>query len=123
MAAIEPLGETDHRRERLDGLAQRSLQVAVALVGLLRRGLPMIARDERHDLDLLRREAAQVAVLDQIVRMAVVALVADVHADVVQQRAVFEPLALACRSSPCTLRVWSKMFSASRATCCACSDQ
>ena len=55
----------------------------------------MIARDERDDLDLLRIEAAQVAVLDQVVRVPVVALVADVDADVVQQRAVLEPLALA----------------------------
>ena len=42
-----------------------------------------------------RLEAAQIAVLDQVVRVLVVTLVADVHADVVEQRRVFEPLALA----------------------------
>ena len=80
------------------------LQVAVSFVRLLRRRLAMIAGDERDHFDLLRIEAAQIAVLDQIVRMPVMPLVADVHADVVQERAVLEPLAL--RSvRPCTLRV------------------
>ena len=55
----------------------------------------MIARQQRDNLDLLRIEAAQLAVLDQIVRVPVVPLVADVHAGVVEQGAVFEPLALA----------------------------
>ena len=59
----------------------------------------MVARDERDDLDLLRIESAQVAVLDQVVRVPVVALVADVDADVVQQRAVLEPLAFAVGQS------------------------
>ena len=40
-------------------------------------------------------EAAQIAVLDQVIRVPVMTLVADVHADVVQQRAVLEPVALA----------------------------
>ena len=62
---------------------------------LLRRGLAMVAGDERDDLDLLGIEAAQTAVLDQVVRVLVVALVADVRADVVQERAELEPLALA----------------------------
>ena len=34
----------------------------------------MIARDERDGLDLVRLEAAQVAVLDQVVRVLVVAV-------------------------------------------------
>ena len=34
----------------------------------------MVARDERDDLDLLRIEAPQVAVLDQVVRVPVMAL-------------------------------------------------
>ena len=40
---------------------------------------------------------AQVAVLDQVIRVLVVPRVADVHADVVQQRRVLEPLPLAVR--------------------------
>ncbi len=55
----------------------------------------MVPRDERDRIDFLGLEAAQVAVLDQIVRMLVMALVADMHADVVQQRRVLEPFALA----------------------------
>ena len=46
-------------------------------------------------VDLLGLEAAQVAVLDQVVRMAVMLLVADVVADVVQEARILEPLALA----------------------------
>jgi hypothetical protein len=57
----------------------------------------MIARQERNYLDLLRIEAAELAVLDQIVGMAVVPLVADMHPGVVQEGAVFQPLPLAIR--------------------------
>ena len=63
-----------------------------------------------------RLEAAQVAVLDQVVGVAVVLLVADVIADVVQQRA----LSSHSRSRsprPCMALVWSNSDSASRATC------
>ena len=70
-------------------------QVAEAVVLPLRRRLAVIARDERDRLDLVRLEAAQIAVLDQVVRVLVVALVADVDADVVQERGVLEPFALA----------------------------
>ena len=45
------------------------------------------------DLDLGGVEAAQIAVANQVVRVFVVTLVADVHADVMEQRGVFEPLA------------------------------
>jgi len=55
----------------------------------------MVPRDERNHFGFLRLEAAQIAVLDQVVRVLVVPLVADVHADVVQDRRVLEPLALA----------------------------
>ena len=42
-----------------------------------------------------RLEPAQVAVLDQVVRMLVMARIADMRADVVQERCKFQPLALA----------------------------
>ena len=77
-------------------LARRFLrQIAVAVVPPLRRRAAVIARDERDRLDLVGLESAQIAVLDQIVRVLVVPLVADVHADVVQERGILEPLALA----------------------------
>ena len=63
------------------------------------RRAAMIARDVRdHDL-LRRRDAEQVGVQDQMVRMLVVPLVADVIARVVQQRGVGERLAILARAA------------------------
>jgi hypothetical protein len=95
VAAVEAFGESNHRGECPDGTAQSAREVAIAVVRLLRWGLPMVPRDQRDHLGLVRIEAAQVAVLDQVVGVAVMTFVADVHADVVQQRAIFQPLALA----------------------------
>jgi hypothetical protein len=44
-------------------------------------------------------ETAQVAVLDQVIRMLVMSREADVPSDVVHQRCIFEPFALAVRES------------------------
>jgi hypothetical protein len=55
----------------------------------------MITRDERNRFDFVRIETAEIAIPDQVVRVFVVALVADVDADVVQQGGVLEPFALA----------------------------
>src|SRR5262245_53039755 len=93
VAAIQALGQAHDRRQCLDGPAQRSAQVAVTLVSLFRGRLPVISRDERDHLGLLRLEAAKIAVLDQVVRVTVMPLVADVNADVVEERAVLQPLA------------------------------
>ena len=99
VAAIEPLGKPDHRREHAHGPALGALEIAVALVRLLRRRLAVIAGDEGDDFNLLRIETAEIAVLDQVVRVTVMPLVADVHADVVQHGAELEPLALAIAES------------------------
>ena len=64
----------------------------------------MVARHEAHDVDLLRLEAPEIAVLDQIEGMPMVALVADVLADIVQQRGILEPFPLAIRQR-CRCRV------------------
>ena len=61
----------------------------------------MVAGDERDDFDLARLEPAQVSVLDQVIRMLVVTIVADVHADIVQQRRVLEPFAFAIAELMC----------------------
>ena len=71
------------------------VEVAVVLVTPPRRGLAMIAGDEPDHVDFFGLESPQIAVLDQVVRVLVVPLVADVDADVVQDRRVLEPLALA----------------------------
>ena len=55
----------------------------------------MVAGDQRDRLDLLGLEPAEVAVLHEVVRVLVVSLVADEHANVVQDGRVLEPLALA----------------------------
>ena len=59
---------------------------------------PLVVAGQRSEhLDLLGREAGQVAVRDQVVRVLLVLGVADIAADVVEKRAVLQPLALGCR--------------------------
>lgn len=99
VAAIEALREPQHGRQRLDDPLLRSREVGVSIVALFRCGASMIPGDERDDVDFLRLEAAQIAVPDQVERVLVVGLVADVHADVVQKRGVLQPLALAVRQA------------------------
>ena len=95
VAAVEAFRHAQDRRKRLHGPAQRAGQLRIFVVRSPRRAAPVVARDERHHLDFVRMKAAQVAVLDQVVRMLVMARVADVPADVVHQRGVLQPLALA----------------------------
>src|SRR5215471_18900425 len=95
VAAIETFREAQQRRERSDDPPSASRQLAEPVVLALRRGLPMIARDQRDRLDFLGLEAPEIPIFDQIVRMFVVALIADVNADVVQNCGKFEPFALA----------------------------
>jgi hypothetical protein len=95
MAAIEAFREPENRRERPDGPAAFAAELAILLMPAFRRRLPVIPGHQRDDLDLLRIEAAQISILDQIVRMLVMALVADVDADVMQQGGIFEPFTLA----------------------------
>src|SRR2546426_566670 len=56
----------------------------------MRKGFPM-----RRSKGAAWREAAQIAVLDEVVGVLVMPLVADREADVVQQRRVLEPLPFA----------------------------
>jgi len=55
----------------------------------------MIAGNQGDGFNLIRFESPQVAVLDEVVRVLVMTLVADVYTDVVEQRGVFKPLPLA----------------------------
>jgi hypothetical protein len=95
VAPIEALCEPQHRGQRAHPAALAALEIAEAVVRAFRSRLAVVARDERDCLDLVRVEAAEIAVLDQIVGMLVMLLVADERADVVQQRGVFQPFALA----------------------------
>jgi hypothetical protein len=58
VAPVEPLGKPEHRRQDPDGPAARSAQLAVAVVRLLRRGLPVVPRHKADHLDLLARTPA-----------------------------------------------------------------
>ena len=55
----------------------------------------MVPGHERDHRDLVRFEATQISILDQVARVPMMPGVADVHADVIQEGGVFEPLALA----------------------------
>jgi len=95
VAAVEAFGQAHERRQyrhRLPLSPSEVLELAVRAPG---RGPAMVAGDEANHLDLVRLEAAQASVPDEVPRVLVVPLVADVVSDVVQERRVFEPLALA----------------------------
>ena len=59
----------------------------------------VVTRHKGHHFDLIRMKAAQVAVLDQVVGMLVMSREADVTADVVHQRRIFQPFAFAIRKA------------------------
>jgi hypothetical protein len=84
MTAVQAFGQPQDRGERSDGSPAFAAELTVPLVIPLRRRLPMITGDQRDDLDLFWIKAPQIPILDQIVGMLVVALVADVDADIVQ---------------------------------------
>jgi hypothetical protein len=88
VAAIEAFGQAEDAGEGPDRPAALASEVPVVLVAPFRCGLAMIPRDEADDFDLLGFEAAQVAVLNEVVRMLMVTLVADMDADVVEERRV-----------------------------------
>ena len=54
----------------------------------------MVPRHEADDGDFVRVETEESAVFHEVVRVLMVALVADVRADVVKQGAVLEPVSL-----------------------------
>jgi hypothetical protein len=58
VAAIESFRQPDHRRQHPDDAAQRAVQIAISVVRFLRRGLPMVSRNQRDHFDLLGFEAA-----------------------------------------------------------------
>ena len=94
VTAVEIFRESKHRREPPDDLAPLPAELPEVRVVARRRRAPVIPGDQRDRFDFVRFEPAQVAVLDQVVRVAVVTFVADVDAGVVQDGGVFEPLAL-----------------------------
>ena len=94
VTAIQTFGEPQDRRERADRAPRPAPEIAEAVVAALGRHLPMIASHERDRFDLVRFEPTQIAVFDEVVRVFVMTRVADVDADIVQERRVLEPFAL-----------------------------
>ena len=92
---IQALREPQNRGKRADDAPGPAGQPREPLVLALGRGLPMVAGDEGDRLDLVGLEAAQIAVLHEVIRVFVMALVADMDADVVEDRGVLEPFPLA----------------------------
>jgi hypothetical protein len=94
MAAIQALGEPEDRGQRANRAAAAARKAPQRTVFLLGRRPAVISRHQRDGFDFVGLEAAQVAVADEIFRVFMVAFVADVHADVVQDGRVLQPLAL-----------------------------
>jgi len=95
VTAVETLGEPENRGERTDDVSAGPTEVRVPCMTLARRRPPVVAGDQGDGLDLVRFEPAKLPVLDQVVGMFVVLVVRNVHADVMKQRGIFEPLAFA----------------------------
>lgn len=93
VAPVEAFGKAKNASQHADGVATVLRQPAEFGVRLLGHGLSMVAGDKRDDRDLFRIEAPQASVRDQVVRMAVVPLVADVMTNVMQDGGILEPLA------------------------------
>ena len=97
VAAVERLGEAKNGGERTDDPPFFGAEAPKSGRILARRTLPVVSRDERDDLGLERLESAEIAVLDQVIRMLVVPRIADVRADVVKNGPEFEPFTFAVR--------------------------
>ena len=121
VAPVEAFGEPQDGGQGFNGPAPLPGQLRVVFVSPLGRRAAMVTRDERHRVDLIGLESPEITILDQIVRMPVMTLVADMRADVVEERGSSHSRSRSVR--PWTARVCSKMANASRATWCAWSGQ
>ena len=93
VAAVEILGEAEDCGQPSHHLAPLPSEQAEIGLPARRRRAPVVTRDQCDCLDLIGLEAAEIAVFDQIVRMAMVPFITDVDAGIVQDGCVFEPLA------------------------------
>jgi hypothetical protein len=99
VAAIEAFRQPQNGGERSHRAPGAPPEIGKTFVFPFRRALPVIAGDEGDRFDFVRLEAAEIAVLHEIVRVLVVPLVADEDTDVVEDRRVLQPLALAIRET------------------------
>ena len=99
VTAVEAFRQPQNCGKRAHGPPRATAEISEAVVLPFGRRLPVIAGDEGDRFNLVRLEAAEIAVGDEIVRVLVVPFVADVDADVVENRGVLEPLALVISES------------------------
>jgi hypothetical protein len=116
VTAVEGLGKAEDGGQHAHDLPFLRSQRTEGTVHLFRRSFPVVARHERDELRFLRFEPAEIPVLDQVVRVLVMARIADV-------RAANSSHSRSRSVRPCTVRVWSNIDSARRDTWCACSGQ
>ena len=83
MAAIEAVGDAQDRGELAHPLAIGSRELLEARVARIRRGAPVVARDQRDQRALFEREADQIGVLDHVGAVFVVLFTTDEVADIV----------------------------------------
>jgi hypothetical protein len=75
VAAVEGLRQAENCGQGADGSPAAAGQTSELVVTTIGRCPPVIPRHQGDGVDLVGLEAAQVAVLDQVVRVFVVALV------------------------------------------------
>ena len=75
VAAVEALGQAENRGKGPDSSPPAAAEIGVLVVTTVGRRSPVIPRHERDRVYFLWVEAAQVAVLDQVIRVFVVTLV------------------------------------------------
>src|SRR5690242_6230191 len=95
MAAVEALGHPQDRGERAHRLSLSGPESGEFCVRLAWHAATVVPGNQSDRFNLVRRKAAQVAVLHEVIRMPVMAGETDVRADVVEQGGVLEPFALA----------------------------
>ena len=75
VAAVEALRQAEHGGKGADGSPAPAAETGVLVVTTIGRRPPVIPREEGDGVDLVGLEAAQVAVLDQVIGVFVVTLV------------------------------------------------
>ena len=91
---IEPVGETEQRRQLTEPLPGALVEGRGPGLGCLDLTPAVVANERGQELDLAGREAPELGVIDQIGRVPVMAFARDVLADVVEQGGVLEHLAI-----------------------------
>ncbi len=96
VATIQGVGDAEEAGEFPDQIAGGGIEGDVIGVGFFGHGFAVIAGGVGEDVELVKRKAFEVAVFYEVEGMLVVAGVADVPADIVEQGGVFEKLAFLC---------------------------